>query len=150
VAQLINKTNQFNLTTIRRSEAEIRSLSADPDWDVWSMQVQDNYGDYGIVGVAIIDRTKDPVHLDTLLMSCRVLARGVETALLSVVTADVTADSANTLTAAYEPTRKNGQVETLYTEHGFSQTGPGLFELPAGAAIACPAHIELVVPDSPC
>ena len=81
VTQLINKTNQFNLTTVRRSEAEVAALLDDPAAEVLAFSVDDRFGEYGIVGV-IIATLDVGWQLDTVLMSCRVLGRGVETAML--------------------------------------------------------------------
>lgn len=82
VAQLTNKTNQFNLTTIRRSEAEIADLLASADHTVYAASVSDRFGDYGLVGVAITERHGNVMSIDSLLMSCRVLKRGIETSTL--------------------------------------------------------------------
>ena len=84
MTQLINKTNQFNLTTRRRSEAEVAALAADPESTVLAFAVDDRFGEYGIVGVTISRQAASQGwELDTVLMSCRVLGRGVETAMLA-------------------------------------------------------------------
>lgn len=107
-AQLIGKTNQFNLTTKRYSEHEV-ALMMDKH-DVYTFEVRDKFGSMGIVGVLIvIDR-----HIDTFLMSCRVLGRGIEESILSFITARY-----ETLTAAYSPTSKNTLVASFYENNGF-------------------------------
>ncbi len=78
VTQLINKTNQFNLTTIRRTQDEVEALAASRDALVLGMDIKDKYGDYGLVGVAILKKQDSSCIIDTLLMSCRVLGRGAE------------------------------------------------------------------------
>ncbi|MGH9645194.1 MAG: HAD-IIIC family phosphatase, partial [Bryobacteraceae bacterium] len=80
VAQLTQKTNQFNLTTKRYTEQEIERLAAIPGWFVYSATVRDRFGDNGIVGVLIVSKTGHVLELDTLLLSCRVIGRTVETA----------------------------------------------------------------------
>ncbi|HEX6287623.1 MAG TPA: amino acid adenylation domain-containing protein, partial [Herpetosiphonaceae bacterium] len=78
VAQLTQRTNQFNLTTIRRSEAEIQHLCHDPNVSCLTVHVRDRFGDYGLVGVLIAVATAEALDLDTFLLSCRALGRGVE------------------------------------------------------------------------
>lgn len=146
VAQLTNKTNQFNLTTIRRDENQIRQLVDSPDHDVWAIQVNDRFGDYGIVGVAIVDHGDEAWTVDTFLMSCRVLGRGVETAFLTAIADDAVARGVTQLVGRYEPTRKNGQVATFYSEHGFAAdtTTPGRFRLDLREGRPeIPAHIAM-------
>jgi FkbH-like protein len=146
VAQLTNKTNQFNLTTLRRDESEIRQLVESPAHDVWAISVNDRFGDYGIVGVAIVEHDGDTWTIDTLLMSCRVLGRGVETAFLTAIADDALARGATRLVGRYEPTRKNGQVATFYSDHGFEAdtVASGLFsvDLRRGRP-QTPTHIAL-------
>ncbi len=81
VAQLTHRTNQFNFTTIRRSEPEIRALCGDSS-NVLRVKVRDRFGDYGVVGLVILDDNARVLGVDTLLLSCRVLGRGVEHAVL--------------------------------------------------------------------
>lgn len=77
-AQLTLRTNQFNFTTIRRDEAELRALLSDGRHEAWTVRVRDRFGDYGLVGLVITDQTDDTLSVDTFLLSCRVLGRGVE------------------------------------------------------------------------
>jgi FkbH-like protein len=81
IAQLTHRTNQFNFTTIRRSEAELRALAGAGAW-IHRVSVRDRFGDYGIVGVMVSKPNGDALVVDTLLLSCRVLGRGVEHAML--------------------------------------------------------------------
>ncbi len=81
VAQLTQRTNQFNFTTIRRTEAEMRALPGRGS-TVLRVKVRDRFGDYGLVGVVVADRRPDAFAVDTLLLSCRVLGRGVEHSIL--------------------------------------------------------------------
>ena len=80
VAQLTQKTNQFNFTTVRRDEAQIRQLG---DRECLRVKVADRFGDYGLVGVMIFSNQGDAIEVDTFLLSCRVLARGVEHAMMA-------------------------------------------------------------------
>jgi FkbH-like protein len=141
VAQLTNKTNQFNLTTVRRSEADVRTLLASNDHLVRAIRVSDKFGDYGLVGVAVLQRLDDTWDIETLLMSCRVLGRGIETAFIARLAEDVVAAGGERITARYVPTAKNVIVADLYARHGFRDEGTGRFAAPACAVTAAPAHI---------
>ena len=80
-AQLTQRTNQFNFTSVRRGEAELRELARNGS-TVLRVKVQDRFGDYGIVGLVIAEEVAGALSVDTLLLSCRVLGRGVEHAIL--------------------------------------------------------------------
>jgi FkbH-like protein len=121
VAQLTQKTNQFNLTTRRYTEQQLEQMMASSDWRVWSLRVRDRYADNGLVGVAIA-RTEDGVcEIDTFLMSCRVIGRTVETALLARVAADARERGATLLQGWFLPTKKNAPAQDFYREHGFEE-----------------------------
>jgi FkbH-like protein/FkbM family methyltransferase len=78
ISQLTYRTNQFNFTTIRRSEAEISSLLTNGNYRGLAIEVRDRFGDYGLVGVVIYEMTAEALKVDTFLLSCRVLGRGIE------------------------------------------------------------------------
>ncbi|MBV9702093.1 MAG: HAD-IIIC family phosphatase, partial [Methylobacteriaceae bacterium] len=121
VAQLINKTNQFNLTTIRRSLEEVEALHASPNWRVYALRVADRFGEYGLVGVAIVEIVEPAVRwrIDTFLLSCRVLGRGVEGSFLSGIAADARRTGASIIDAAFVPTKKNALAANFLAAHGF-------------------------------
>src|ERR1035437_9609104 len=83
VAQLTQKTNQFNLTTRRYTEPQIAEMAKQPEWHIFSIRVRDRFGDHGLVGVAIAHDEGEQCEVDTFLLSCRVIGRTVETALLA-------------------------------------------------------------------
>ena len=120
VTQLINKTNQFNLTTIRRTQDEVEALVASKDALVFGMHVRDKYGDYGLVGVAILKRHEATCIIDTLLMSCRVLGRGAENALFAAIGEGAAAFGCQILQGKYVPTAKNAMVKDLYQRFHFT------------------------------
>ncbi|MCH8342785.1 MAG: HAD family hydrolase [Planctomycetes bacterium] len=128
VAQLTQKTNQFNLTTRRYSEQQIAALAADPDWRVYSVQVVDRFGDNGIVGVAITHRRDDIVELDTFLLSCRVIGRTVETAMLATIAEHAKEAGAARLVGSFIPTRKNAPAADFFKMHGFDCTSEDVHE----------------------
>jgi FkbH-like protein len=125
IAQLINKSNQFNLTTRRYTEAEIAALGS----DVFTAQVRlsDRFGDLGMIGVLIarpVANKGEPAwDLDTWLMSCRVLGRRVEEAMLAHVAGAAKAKGVRTLIGRYLPTPKNPMVAEHYSKLGFTRTG---------------------------
>ena len=128
VAQLINKTNQFNLTTVRRDEAEVSRLISSDAHRVYAAEVSDRFGGYGLVAVAVVECGSEVWELDTFLMSCRVLRRGVEDAIMQCIADDASAAGVTTLRGIYLPSQKNSQVATFYPDRGFSETGEGRFE----------------------
>lgn len=122
VAQLINKTNQFNLTTRRRTEGEVVSLAGDPRMAIYAVRVSDRFGDYGVTGAAIVARDGDRAWIDTFLLSCRALARGVEQALLARIVADCTSGGVRMLSARFIPTAKNTAARGFLEQGGFAAT----------------------------
>lgn len=140
VTQLIGKTNQFNLTTIRRSAAEVAALADSSDHMLRAITVADRFGDYGLVGVAIVATAGDLPQIDSFLMSCRVLGRGVESAFLATLVDEL---GGGPVEAEYRPTRKNVNVAEFYPDHGFLAAGDGRFALPDGGQIAVPPHVEV-------
>ena len=113
---------------------------------MYAIRVSDRFGDYGIVGVAVAETGPETWTIDTFLMSCRVLGRGVETAFLSALASEAAAGrGATRLVGRYEPTRKNSQVAGFYTAHAFEPAGdPGSFHLDlVGSRPAKPVHIDL-------
>lgn len=121
IAQLINKTNQFNLTTRRYTEAQVREMVADAEhYLILSVRVQDRFGDNGLSGVAIIEKKATSWKLDSFLLSCRVMSRTVENAVIQHIIAIAQAAGVETLIGEYIPTPKNGVVASLYPKMGFS------------------------------
>jgi FkbH-like protein len=119
VVQLIGKTNQFNLTTRRYTDAEVQQFREQDASIVYSMAVTDKFGDEGVVGVAIIKKKDDDWWIDNMLMSCRVIGRSVETALLAKIVKDARAEGVSRIFGEYIPTKKNPPAADVYEEHGF-------------------------------
>src|SRR5581483_10717921 len=142
------KTNQFNLTTRRYTEQQIAQLAASPGWHCFSIRVRDRFGDNGLVGVAITHMDGNACEIDTLLMSCRVIGRTVETAFLSFLAAHARRSGASHLRGWFLPTKKNAPAADFYRSHGFTQaavTGEGtLWEIDlASHRLSCPEWIAL-------
>ncbi|MCB9973944.1 MAG: HAD-IIIC family phosphatase [Rhodospirillales bacterium] len=123
IVQLINKTNQFNLTTIRRSQEEIQALVASGKYIIVGMTLEDKYGDYGLVGVAIVKKEHNIGIIDTFLMSCRVLGRDAEVAFLTALANISQTYGCEFLRGYYVQTLKNEMVSNFYQKQGFSSVG---------------------------
>ncbi|HXZ17706.1 MAG TPA: HAD-IIIC family phosphatase, partial [Roseiarcus sp.] len=120
VAQLINKSNQFNLTTHRYAEAELAAAIRDPLKHVVQARLVDRFGDNGVIAVLIANEKPDAWEIDTWLMSCRVLGRRVEEACLAHLAAAARAAGASALIGRYVPSPKNGMVKDHYGKLGFA------------------------------
>lgn len=131
LAQLTQKTNQFNLTTHRYSEQDMADKIASEDVWVFHFSLADSFGDSGVVGLAIAERVDDDdsAHLDTFLMSCRVIGRDAEKAFLETVIDALRQRGIATLLASYRPTRKNVIVQTFLPDNGFQICGDNRFSL---------------------
>lgn len=129
IVQLIGKTNQFNLTTRRHSEADLAAGVSSGDQTVAWIRVADRFGDHGLIGVAILRAVEGVGIVDTFLMSCRVMNRRVEHALMSVVADHARRLGCHELRGEYIPTAKNGMVRDFYPALGFAPVdgAPGWF-----------------------
>ncbi len=121
VAQLTQKTNQFNLTTRRYSEQELAAIAASESKRVYSLRVKDRYCDNGLVGVAIVEDSGEVCEIETLLLSCRVIGRTVETAFLARLVLDATGRGLRTMEGWFLPTRKNSPAKDFFAQHGFER-----------------------------
>ena len=122
--QLLAKTNQFNLTTRRYSATEIEAFAAEACGQAIAIRVRDRFGDAGVVGLALAKMEDDACRIDSLLLSCRVIGRGVETALLAYIGAQAVKDGARRLVGEFIPTKKNAPCAEFYAEHGFTLVSP--------------------------
>ncbi|MFT2111492.1 HAD-IIIC family phosphatase [Marinomonas sp. 2405UD68-3] len=120
VAQLTQKTNQFNLTTKRYSEDDIKTRIDSNKYDVVLLEVSDRFGYMGEVGVVIVSYHENLAIIDTFLLSCRILGRTVEKAFLSNVLQTLKLKGILVVNASYLPTSKNSQVAYFYNELGFN------------------------------
>jgi len=123
VVQLINKTNQFNLTTRRHDQKAVAAMMQDPDYLTLQARLTDAYGDNGVIGVIIGKQAGPHLEIDTFLMSCRVLERNVEHCLMNALVAQARERGVSRITGSYHPTDRNGIVAALYPELGFREHG---------------------------
>lgn len=121
--QLINKSNQFNLTTRRRNMAEVLALTEAPDWITVTVSLADRFGDNGLISVVLACVRSDVLEIDTWLMSCRVLKRGVERFLLNYLCELARERGLCFARGEYIPTAKNDLVRDHYAELGFQNIG---------------------------
>ncbi len=122
IAQLTNKSNQFNLTTRRYTESEIEAAAADPTRVTLYGRLRDKFGDNGVVSVIIGRVESDLLEVELWLMSCRVLKREMEFAMLDCLLEQAKKRSVKKIVGRYIPTAKNGMVKELYGTFGFAKT----------------------------
>jgi len=154
IVQLINKTNQFNLTTQRRTDAEVAALPRAPGTVTLQLRLTDIHGDNGMIAVLIAQHTAGPeaahaLDITTWLMSCRVLGRGVEEATLNLLAEHALALGCTHLLGEYRPTPKNAMVADHYARLGFTLTesradGSTRWALPLHDFTARPVHMRVL------
>jgi FkbH-like protein len=121
VAQLTQRSNQFNLRTIRYTEADIDRIGKSEKYVTLSFQLADKFGDHGLIGVVILEKLDaKTAFIDTWIMSCRVLKRGMEEFIVNQMAARASAGGVERLVGEYLPTAKNKMVKDLYSQMGFS------------------------------
>jgi FkbH-like protein len=124
IAQLTQKTNQFNLTTRRYNEAEIKRFSDAADSEVLYVKLADKIGDSGIVGACVLQYHETHAVIDTLLLSCRVLGRSLENIFLNQILELTKKHGYTTVIGEYYATQKNAQVASFYAQHHFNEMDP--------------------------
>jgi FkbH-like protein len=121
IAQLSNKSNQFNLTTRRYTQAEIEEIASDEKYITLYGKLSDKFGDNGVVSVVVCRQEEDIVDIDLWLMSCRVLKRDMEKAMMDELIAECRNRGVQKIIGHYYPTAKNGMVKNFYGNMGFSK-----------------------------
>jgi FkbH-like protein len=153
IAQLTQKTNQFNLTTKRYTQEEIRRLHHSQDYAVLSIQVTDIYGDNGITGVCIVKLEGESACVDTFLISCRTMGRNVEYAFLNKVVELLRTKGIQMVNALYRKTERNKAAMEFYQKAGFSIVSSNenetFYRLDASAQRDRNEQIETIVKGEP-
>lgn len=121
-AQLTQRTNQFNMTARRYTEADIKAMLDSPDWNVYVLGLKDKFGDNGTVGLALVEKQADSWRIDTFLMSCRVIGRKAEDAMVDYICRDAVSSGAALLKADYVKTTKNALVADFWDKMNFRKT----------------------------
>jgi len=130
VAQLSQRSNQFNLRTIRYTEADIKNISQSDKHLTLSFNLADKFGDYGLIAFIILEKqNKDTLFIDSWIMSCRVLKRGMEVFTLKSIVELAKSQGFKTLIGEYIETKKNGLVKDHYQKLGFTQSSDGKWSL---------------------
>jgi len=143
IAQLTQRTNQMNMTTRRYTEPEVEALAHDPAWRVVSVAAKDRFGDHGIIGVMFIRLNEDHCHIDTFLMSCRVLGLNVEQYMIAFAAAVAKRAGVKKLVGEFIPTAKNKVAADMYPRLGFSKATDALYTSdPEQQIVNAPKHIK--------
>lgn len=123
LAQLTQRTNQFNLTTVRHDAASVASRALDPEWLVLAIRAADRFGDDGVVGCVFAQKRDGWLDIENFVLSCRVFSRGIETAALAELLRRARERGAIGVLGRYAPSPKNGRVRDFYARHGFRPAG---------------------------
>ncbi|MDX9747717.1 MAG: HAD-IIIC family phosphatase [Paludibacter sp.] len=128
IAQLTQKTNQFNLSLKRYTEAEIATMFASKQWKLYTCTYHDKFGDEGIVGAVLVQFKLDTAHIDNFLLSCRALGRTVEFSILEQIKQKLQKSGVKHITASYCPGERNIPARSFYTDCGFTSLSDNEFE----------------------
>ena len=129
ISQLTQRSNQFNLRTIRYTEGQIEQIANDDKYLTLSFSLKDKFGDYGLISVVIMEKQdENTLFLNTWLMSCRVLKRGMEEFIINKIIETAKENGFSKVVGEYIKTQKNAMVENIYSKLGFEELGAGRFE----------------------
>ncbi len=123
IVQLINKSNQFNLTTRRYNDEDVRRMQEDQGLFGWQVRLDDRFAQHGMIGVVIVRKEGTEWEIDTWLQSCRVLERGVEQSIMNSLFQEAYAAGVESIRGRYIPTERNGMVSEFYPRLGFDVVG---------------------------
>jgi len=128
IAQLTQRSNQFNLRTVRYSEQEIEEIAANPRYVTRYYTLRDRFGEHGLIAVVILEKRENELFVNEWLMSCRVLKRGMEQFIADSILRAAREAGVARVVGEYIPTPKNAMVKDLYASMGFRPLGDGLYE----------------------
>ncbi len=154
IAQLVNKSNQFNLTTRRYNEEDVRRMASDPGLLCWQAALDDAFGAHGTIAIVVVRKAVDGWTIDTWLQSCRVLERGVEETLMNLLVAQARDAGIARLAGEYVPTARNSMVADFYPRLGFAECARGAgngtrtFTLETSESAPRKSFIAVVRPDA--
>jgi len=144
-AQLLNKTNQMNLTTRRMTEAELVAWAGQAGHEVWSFRVSDKFGDSGLTGIASLRIEGESAHIADYILSCRVMGKKVEETIVAHLVARAAELGASTLIARYLETKKNKPCLEFWQRSGFEEMPDGSFTWDLSKPYEQPAAVALEV-----
>lgn len=142
-AQLFNKTNQFNLSTRRLSEVDLESWTSQPDHQLFTVSVSDRFGDSGLTGILSLCTDGMRVEIKDFILSCRVMGRRVEDAMLHFAGTVARRSGAEALVARYRPTERNAPCRRFLEGHSLEEVERDVFVLPVETAL--PRGLELQI-----
>lgn len=147
IAQMTHKTNQFNLTTRRYSESDLMGFSSE-GWLIYCLSVKDRFGDNGITGAVLLRPIDGGYEIDSFLLSCRILGKGIEEVFLSGILNILRNRGVKLVKASYIPTAKNMQVSGFYERTDFvldsqDKDGSKFYHLNMGAEIKIPSYYKI-------
>ena len=128
IAQLTQRSNQFNLRTVRYTEDDVRRIAGDERYATLYFTLRDRFGDHGLISVLILEKQNDALFVDTWLMSCRVLKRGMEEFIVNRMIQTAKALGYRTVIGEYLQTPKNAMVSDIYEKLGFKRVSDTRFE----------------------
>jgi FkbH-like protein len=144
VAQLFNKTNQMNLTTRRMTAAELLDWTSGGERQIWGFRTSDRFGDSGLTGIVGVEAKGDTLEIVDFILSCRVMGRRIEEAMLSVSSEYGRARGLKLLSARYIETAKNKPCLSFFEHSGLAASGSVHFSWDLTAAYPAPAHVQIV------
>jgi len=148
ISQLTQKTNQFNMTTKRYSEEDVKKLAEDKNCLIFSVKLADKFGDDGTIGVAIVKKGGGKWIIDSFLLSCRVIGRRVEETMLAYILEEAKKESSNTLIGEFIQTKKNIPAKEFYKRNGFKfveeKDNTEKWEFPIEKEYSYPKFIKVV------
>jgi FkbH-like protein len=143
-AQLLNKTNQMNLTTRRLSEAQLFSWAREPGHCTWVFRVSDRFDDYGLTGLASVAPAHGEGQVADFVLSCRVIGRGVEEVMLATLVECARGMGLQRLVARYVPTPRNAPCQAFFDRSGFTHAGEEVGHVwDASRRYPVPGHVEV-------
>jgi len=143
--QLLNKTNQMNLTTRRMTDVELEAWASASNRELWTFRVSDKFGEAGLSGIGSVELLGDEAVVADYLLSCRVMGKRVEEAIIHQLTESARKLGAKRLKAIYRPTKKNQPVLDFWRKSGFKCEGDNTFVWDLHEPYPRPEVIELVV-----
>ena len=149
IAQLTNKSNQFNLTTLRCSESDISKMQASDEYLCLYGKLEDKFGDNGVVSVVVGQIVDNELHMRLWIMSCRVLKRGMEDAMLNALVQNAESYGIESIIGYYYPTAKNKMVKEFYKKMGVElvsedENGNTKWKLNSGTYIPKESAINII------
>jgi FkbH-like protein len=143
VVQLLNKTNQMNLTTRRLTETELSAWSSAANRAVWAISVSDKFGSSGLTGILGLEEAGDACRIVDFVLSCRVMGRKVEETMAHIAVEWARARGLKTVIASYVATKKNQPCHEFWLRSGFKAAAGREFEFDVGESYPLPACISM-------